>query len=109
LKFCLEFGQYTAIDIEVPLTKDTFMKILMFFYAYLLFNRVCGNIKKNVLRSKTFPSLVQNIGTPFPMEQIIYNYEINPKAFKAILNLVLQSGMGCLSVNGGVLESICAC
>jgi hypothetical protein len=59
LKLWLEFGQYMAVKTKVPLRKESFMKTLVLFYAYVFFNQVGMNIKKDVLSSKLLPSLVQ--------------------------------------------------
>jgi len=77
------------------------MKTPGLFYGYLFFNPVGINIKKDLLESKLFMSLVQSMSTPFVLEQRFYNYEICLKALKTILDLVLQSGMGCLRMHGG--------
>ncbi len=81
--------------------KETFMKTPVLFYGYLFFNRVGTNIKKDALESKSLLSLVQSMSKPFALERRLYNYEICLKALKTILDLVLQSGMGCLSMCGG--------
>jgi hypothetical protein len=57
--------------------------------------------KRNVLESKLFLSLVHSMSTPFALERRLYNYEICLKALKTILDIVLQSGMGCLRMYGG--------
>jgi len=74
--FRLEFGQYMVVDIKVPLRKETFMKTLMLFYTYLLFNQIIINIKKDVLGSRSLLSLVQSNGMSFLAKQRLYNYEI---------------------------------
>lgn len=73
-KFRLEFEQYMVVETKVPLGKETFMKTLVSFYAYLFFNQVGVNIKKDMLGSKLLSSLVQNIGLPIPSYQKLYNY-----------------------------------
>lgn len=64
-----------AIKTKVPLRKESFMKTLVLFYAYVFFNQVGMNIKKDVLSSKLLLSLVQIIGSPFPLEQRLHKYE----------------------------------
>jgi hypothetical protein len=54
-----------------------------------------------VLGSKLFPTLVQSTSLPFTAYQRLYKYEICLQALKTIMDLVLQNGMGCLSVYGG--------
>jgi len=58
-----------AIETKVPLGKETFMKTLVLFYAYLFFNQIGVNITKDVLGSRLFLSLVQNIGLLIPSNQ----------------------------------------
>lgn len=77
------------------------MKTPVLFYSYLFFNRVGVNIKKDVLESKLLLSLVQSMSMPFALERRLYNYEICLKAVKTILDLVLQSGMGCFRMYVG--------
>lgn len=48
-----------------------------------------------------FKAQVQSTGSPFPTNQRLYKYEICLEAFKTIMDLILQNGMGCLSVYGG--------
>jgi hypothetical protein len=97
-KFWLEFGQYITTNRKVLLKRRTFMKILILFYIYLLFNRIGINIKKDVLGFRSLLSLVQSTNTYFPVEQKFYKYEISLEVLKTILDLILWSGMGCLSV-----------
>jgi hypothetical protein len=75
-KFHVEFGQYITIDTKVPLRMETFMKIHVLLCTYLFFNQLNINIKKDVLGSKSFLSLVQSNGMSFLIEQRLYNYEI---------------------------------
>jgi hypothetical protein len=100
-KLRLEFEQYMAVETKAPLEKETFMKTPVLFYAYLFFHRIGVNIKKDVLGSKLFSSLVQSKGLPIPSDQKSYNYEICFKALKMIMDPILQSGMECLSVYEG--------
>jgi hypothetical protein len=107
-KLQLEFELYMAVETKVPLEKETFTKTLVLFYAYLFFNRVGVNIKKDVLGSKLFSSLVQSKGLPIPSDQKLYNYEICFEALKMIMDPILQRGMGCLNVyEGGALILLC--
>jgi hypothetical protein len=61
-----------------------------------------------MLRSRLFLSLVQSTSLLIPLDQKLYNYEICFKALKMIMNPILQSGMGCLSVyEGGAFILLC--
>lgn len=97
-----------AVETKVPLGNETFMKTIVLFYVYFFFNWVGVNIKKDVLKSKLFLSLVLSTRLLIPSDQKLYNYEICFKALKMIMDPILQSGMGCLNMyEGGAFILLC--
>jgi hypothetical protein len=80
------------------------MKEPILFCMYLFMGRMGKFTQLNFLGNKNMPSLIDNVVCSFPEDYCLYQNGIYPKALSKIQELILKSGMVCLSIfNGGVV------
>jgi hypothetical protein len=97
-KLRFEFVQYMAIGIESLDSNASVMKGLTFFYVYLFIGRKGKSMQPNFLGNKKLPSLIENVISFFLDNCHLYQNEICPEVLSKFMELVLNSGMVCLSI-----------
>jgi hypothetical protein len=66
------------------------------------------NIKKDVMGSKSLPTLIKSTSLLFLVDQRLYKYKICLEALKTIMDPILQNAMGCLNMyEGGAFIHLC--
>ncbi len=79
----------------------------MFYYVYLFFRRVGKLVQADILGSKKFPLIIENVVSTFAKDQQFYKNEICLEALANFLEPIICSDMVCLKIfRGGVVTYV---
>jgi hypothetical protein len=103
-KIWFEFGQYMARLAKVLSSLMMLQNILMFRFVYLFPCKIGTNVCAKILGNKKMLTLMECMDSFFSEDQELYWQEVFPETIFQILQVVILSGMVCLSIfSGGIL------
>jgi len=107
-KIWFEFGQYMARPAKVPRSLTTISNIPMLMFAYLFPCKIGTNVCPKILGNNKLVTFVECWDFSFPKDWQLYQQKVSLEVVFQIFQVVILSGMVCLSVFGrGVLMYVC--